>query len=115
MARILVVEDEPDLRMLLQVLLASDGHEVVEAGTAEDALPLIHDADVVLLDIRLPGMSGLDLVDKLDVDVRSRIMLMSAHADPEFGAVARDLGCAGFLPKPFAMDTLVAQVSALTI
>ncbi len=113
MARILVVEDEPDIREMVAFLLEMEGHVVAQVATGEEAILAIADADVVLLDIRLPGMSGLDVVATLGPVDRRRVLFMSAHQDMDQDDIAARLGCAGFLVKPFEFDDLFARVTEL--
>lgn len=83
MSRILVVEDEPSLRMLYRGDLAEDGHEVATAANAKEALERIDPfrPDLVVLDIRMPGMDGLDAMTRfLERDPRIAVVLNSAYS-----------------------------------
>ena len=83
MSRILVVEDEPSLRMLYRGDLAEDGHEVATASDAKEALAQLEALrpDLVVLDIRMPGMDGLDAMTRiLERDPRIAVVLNSAFS-----------------------------------
>ena len=64
-ARVLVIEDEEKLRRVIELQLKGAGYEVAQAGTAEDGARLADTADVILTDLRLPGMNGLQFLAKL--------------------------------------------------
>lgn len=113
MSTVLVVEDEADLRLVMETLLGIEGYDVIGCETGESALERVDEADVILLDIRLPGISGLDVVEQLSHDVRRRVLFMSAHADMERQDLAGERGCAGFLVKPFDFDELCSQVRGI--
>lgn len=117
---VLVVDDEPDIRVLARVTLQSAGYRVVEAASGPDALAAVETEgpDAVLLDIRMPGMDGWEVLehlrqaDRLD-DIR--VVLFSAHEMASAPEKARERGSAGFLQKPFMPEDLVeAMRSALT-
>ena len=105
--RVLIVDDEPDLRELLRLELEGHGWQVEEAANGRDAWRLLQsrDVDVVLTDLRMPGGSGLELVEKL----RERgapppeIFLMSAYADVSLEQT-RSLGAHPLLAKPFDFE-----------
>lgn len=111
---ILVVEDEPRLREALAELLArmaSDFGEVVVAASGEDALALCRDGSpsVAFLDIRLPGMSGLQLAEAIADD--TRIVFVTAHQ--EFAVDAFDQGAVDYLLKPVTAERLQACLDRL--
>ncbi|HEX6850593.1 MAG TPA: response regulator [Candidatus Polarisedimenticolaceae bacterium] len=83
MSRILVVEDEPSLRMLYRSDLSEDGHEVATASNAQEALAQLEEVrpDLVVLDIRMPGMDGLDAMSRiLERNPRTAVVLNSAFS-----------------------------------
>src|SRR5512133_2157414 len=105
--RILVVEDEEKLRRVIELQLASSGYEVDKAGTAEEALRLAGRADLVLTDLRLPGMDGLELLALLRrQDSQSPVVVMTAFGTVEIAVQAMKAGAVDFLPKPFSLDHL---------
>src|SRR5215210_4570494 len=108
--RILLVEDEPALRELMKVALGA-GYDFVEAGDVAEALELVrsHVPDVVLLDLMLPGGSGLDVLRAVRADPSLggvRVIVVSAWQSAEDRRVALELGAAAFLGKPFTVDEL---------
>jgi CheY-like chemotaxis protein len=112
---VLVVDDEPDIALICRLALSLAGYDVEERGTGREALDYLADTtpDVVLLDLRLPDLSGWEVLDKLRENGRLddlRVIVFSAHASA--GRSARDAGCFAFMPKPFTPDDLVANVEA---
>src|SRR5579884_3795802 len=100
--RILVVEDEDKLRRVVQLHLESAGYEVDGAATAEQALPLATLADLIITDLRLPGMDGLEFIKQLhNRGISAAVIVMTAHGSVEAAVEAMKLGAADFLQKPF--------------
>jgi DNA-binding NtrC family response regulator len=109
--RILVVEDEEKLRRVVQLHLESLGFEVDGAASAEQALPLVATADLVITDLRLPGMDGIQLIKQLQGrGAPAAVIVMTAHGSVENAVEAMKLGAADFLQKPFSLDHLAALV-----
>lgn len=109
--RILVVEDDVDLLFLCSISLREAGHEVVECESAEQASAQLDGAiDLILLDIRLPGKSGLEFLAELPAG-RPPVLMMSAHADGRVVEEAMGLGADGFIGKPFDPFELADQVA----
>lgn len=115
--RVLVVEDEDKLRRVVQLQLESAGFEVDGASSAEQALPLATVAQVIITDLRLPGMDGVALIQQLQSrGVQAGVIVMTAHGSVETAVEAMKLGAADFLQKPFSLDhltTLVHKVMAM--
>ena len=110
--RILVVEDEEKLRRVIQLELESGGYEVDGAPSAEQALALATVADLILTDLRLPGMDGLGLISELHArGVGTPVIVMTAHGSVETAVEAMKLGATDFLQKPFSLDHLMTVVS----
>ncbi len=110
-ARLLLVEDDPSIRRLLEVTLRRAGHDVTDAATARDALSLadVTRPDVVLLDLGLPDRDGLELIGLL----RARgaaVIVVSARPLPADKVAALDLGADDYLTKPFDSEELLARV-----
>jgi two-component system response regulator AtoC len=110
MRRVLVVDDEENLRHMPQMLLRREGYEAVGAASVEAALGEIELApfDVILVDLRMPGRSGLELVD----EVRRRrlettVVVMTAYGSKEVAIEAMKRGAYDYLSKPFETDELV--------
>ena len=109
--RILIVEDEDKLRRVIQLHLESAGFEVDGAPTAEQALPLATVADLVITDLRLPGLDGLQLIQQLQSrGIQAGVIVMTAHGSVETAVEAMKLGAADFLQKPFSLDHLTTVV-----
>jgi DNA-binding NtrC family response regulator len=115
--RILLVEDEDKLRRVIQLHLESVDFEVDGAPNAEQALPLATLANLVITDLRLPGMDGLQLIQQLQArGIQAGVLVITAHGSVETAVEAMKLGAADFLQKPFSLDhltTVVQKVMAL--
>ncbi|CDX16134.1 DNA-binding response regulator in two-component regulatory system with KdpD [Mesorhizobium plurifarium] len=110
---ILIVDDEPPIRKLLRVGLGSQGYAVSEAPNAKAALELMQTErpDLILLDLGLPGMTGLELLGKwrgegLDIPV----VILSSRTDEAGIVAALELGADDYVTKPFGMNELVARI-----
>ena len=115
---VLVVDDEPDIRLLTRLMLTTGGYRVLEAATGEEALETLneHPVDLVFLDIRLPGIDGWEVLRRVqEADDLSNlpIVMMSAHTSPSTLARAREAGSAGYLVKPFKEEELLEYVEDL--
>lgn len=109
--RVLVVEDEEKLRRVIQLKLEQAGYEVSGAATAEQALPLATVAQVVVTDLRLPGMDGLRFIEQLQQQsIQVGVIVMTAHGSVDNAIEAMKLGAADFLQKPFSLEHLAAVV-----
>ncbi len=110
---ILVVDDEPPIRKLLRVGLSTQGYAVSEAPNAKAAMELMQteSPDLVLLDLGLPGISGLELLGKwrndgLDIPV----VILSSRTDEAGIVAALELGADDYVTKPFGMNELAARI-----
>ena len=109
--RILVVEDEDKLRRVIQLHLESAGFEIDGAPSAEAAMPLATLADLVITDLRLPGIDGLQFISQLQArGILAAVIVMTAHGSIETAVEAMKMGAADFLQKPFALDHLTTVV-----
>ncbi|HYP08777.1 MAG TPA: sigma-54 dependent transcriptional regulator [Bryobacteraceae bacterium] len=106
--RVLVVEDEEKLRRVIQLQLQSAGFEVDQSGTAEDALRFADRADLVITDLKLPGMDGLQLISALRrQNSRTPVIVITAFGSVETAVEAMKAGAADFVTKPFSLDHLL--------
>jgi CheY-like chemotaxis protein len=110
-ARILIVEDEPDIRFMMRLILQSAGHHVTEAKDGAAGLMLIKSAppDLVITDVMMPGMNGLDFIERLRSDPNSSaipILVVSANSELPTAANAR-------IGKPFLAQELVGAAALL--
>ncbi|MAE29347.1 MAG: response regulator transcription factor [Planctomycetota bacterium] len=118
MTRILLVEDEELVGTMVRMNLESEGHEVVWLRDAEAAWQTLASSagrfDLVLLDIALPGMSGLDLLEKLRAaELGTPVLMLTARSDVSTKVAALDHGADDYLTKPFDVPELVARVKAM--
>ena len=109
-AKVLVFDDDKGMRASLEDLLASAGFEPIMAASALQAEELIqhHLPDAVLTDVRMPGRSGIDLLQSLNVAQSPPVILVSAHADIPMAVDAMQMGAYTFLEKPFDPRRLVS-------
>src|SRR5438477_12067712 len=109
--RILVVDDEDKLRRVIELHLLSAGFEVDKARSAEDALKLVDRADMVITDLRLPSMDGLQLLSLIRrQNAQAPVVVMTAYGTVENAVEAMKSGATDFLLKPFSLDHLTAVV-----
>ena len=112
MATILVVDDEPMVREVLSGYLERDGHHVLEAATAAEARSgFTRDPDLVLLDIMLPGESGLELLRTLDG--RVPVIMLTALAEEGDRILGLELGADDYVTKPFSPREVAARVRSV--
>src|SRR5712692_476754 len=110
-ATILVIEDEEKYRRVIGLYLAGADYGVKAVGTAEEGWKLAGDADLILTDLKLPGMTGLELLEKLkDQNSHTPVIVMSAFGTVENAVEAMKRGAVDFLPKPFSLDHLSVVV-----
>lgn len=114
--KILIVEDEPILRQLLQTSLEKERYVVETAGNFKIALQKIedYDYDCILLDIMLPDGSGLTLLEKLkELHKRENVIIISAKDSLEDRVLGLELGADDYLPKPFHLAELNARIKSV--
>ena len=108
--KILVVDDEASMRKMLEILFTGAGYQVQCAESAESALKAMSRSpfDLILWDIRMPGLSGLDLLKRLrEEDSETDVILMTAYATTESAIEALKLGAFDYITKPFQVEELV--------
>jgi DNA-binding response OmpR family regulator len=111
--KVLIVDDEPDILLMLRVNLEAEGYETALAADGETALRRIADErpDLVLLDVMMPVMDGWGVLDSLSRDVFShRIIVVSAKSSERDMVRALELGASAYVSKPFDPDDLIALV-----
>lgn len=118
MARILIAEDEPDIRELVAFTLRFAGHEVTAASNGEDALNLASQIvpDIIIMDVRMPKMTGYDACRAMKADVVLKdipVVFLSAKGQDSEIQTGLDVGAEEYLLKPFAPDQLVERVKAI--
>ena len=114
-ARILVVDDEPQIRRSLQVNLEQSGYAVETVETGESALSsfLNRRPDVVILDLIMPGMGGVEVVRRIRESSTVPIIVLSAMGEEARKVEALELGADDYMTKPFGMDELLARIRSL--
>ena len=113
--RILVVDDEPPIRRLLRTALGAQGYRVEESEDGEAALDFLkrNPVDLVILDLGLPGLDGLDVVRQLRGQANAVPIIILSSRDDEAGKVAAlDHGADDYVSKPFGMEELSARIRA---
>jgi two-component system KDP operon response regulator KdpE len=111
-ARVLVVDDEPSIVRVVAANLRARGYEALTAASGEAALTLIEtqQPDCIVLDLRLPGVDGLEVLRRLRTWAATPVVILSAVDDQHDNATALDLGADDYVTKPFAMAELLARV-----
>jgi DNA-binding response OmpR family regulator len=107
LARILVVDDSPDVRLALATILEDAGHDIVEAEDGDQVfdLAVAETPDLVLLDVMMPRVNGFDALATLKADTRTSpipVIMVTAKGRPEDMAMARSLGAVEYITKPWA-------------
>ena len=119
MATILLIDDAPDIRLLVRAVLGRTGHQILEADSGAEALAMLGSGtvpDAIILDIQMPGLDGWETLTELRerpqlVDVP--VLMCSVKASPQDMSRAWALGCDGYLTKPFNIGDLVVEVEAV--
>jgi len=110
---VLVLDDEPAMRRLLRTILVTQGYKVTEAENGSAALEAIlsETIDLLILDLGLPGMNGLDLIREIRRSGSALpIVVLSARTDANTEVAALDLGADDYVTKPFAARELMARI-----
>ena len=113
---VLVVEDDQGVRESLAMVLQYEGYEVAQAVTGEDALAFVDSGvpDMVVLDVNLPGADGFDICRRLrDRGFENPVLMLTARHGVQDRVAGLDAGADDYLPKPFALDELLARVRAM--
>jgi two-component system KDP operon response regulator KdpE len=112
---ILVVDDEPQIRRVMRTTLVAHGYEVSDARTGDDALELIRSEkyDLVLLDVNMPGISGLDTCREIRDRSELPILMVTVRGGERDKVQALDAGADGYVTKPFSISELMARIRAI--
>lgn len=112
MARILVVDDEPQIGRMLKTVLGAHGHTVlvVEDGRSAVAQSAVWQPEVIVLDLGLPGLDGLEVIRRVRARSRVPIIVLTVRDAEQDKVTALDLGADDYLTKPFGMDELLARL-----
>jgi len=111
---ILVVDDEPQITRVLKTTLSSQGYGVRSASNGEEALNEMKNwpPDLIITDLRMPGIDGLDLCRRVRVDSRIPIIVLSVKGEESIKVQALDAGADDYVTKPFSVNELLARVRA---
>ncbi len=114
MARILVVDDEPQIRKFMRISLGANGHEVIEAPTAGEGVDLARTRkiDLVILDLGLPDMDGQEAISAIRETSNVPLIVLSVRAQEVDKVEALDRGADDYVVKPFGIAELMARVRA---
>lgn len=114
-AKVLVVDDEPGIRRVLTGYLEAAGFEVAEASTGEEAVSLVRRAlaDIVLLDVMLPDVDGIEVLRRLRTFSQVYVVLVTARAEETDTLVGLAVGADDYVTKPFSPREVVARVRAV--
>lgn len=112
---ILIVEDDPSLRVLLGRRLQENGFKAMTAQSAPEMWRIFkeHQIDLILLDIMLPGTSGLDICRKVRQESEVPIIMLSARTEETDRVLGLELGADDYVPKPFSTKELIARIRAV--
>jgi two-component system OmpR family response regulator len=116
LARILVVDDDDEIRALLQVILTREGFEVQQAGDARTARRILgtrDEIDLIILDVMMPAEDGLSFCQRLRETRDTPILMVSARTLSIDRSIGLEMGADDYLPKPFERRELVARVKAI--
>jgi len=118
-ARVLLIEDEPNISEAIRFILSRDGCDVMALADGTTALEAVRQAmpDLVILDLMLPGLSGLEILEQLRADPVTRalpVMMLTAKGQGRDREAAERAGANHFMTKPFSNDDMRAAVRALT-
>ena len=117
MTTILIVDDEKSMRDFLKILLAKEGYEVIVAGDGDQALAALdqNHVDLVISDIRMPGISGLELLSKIKEESEDiPVIMITAFASPNDAVQAMKDGAYDYISKPFNVDEIKSVIYAAT-
>ncbi len=112
---VLVVEDDSDAAQLMRLYLARDGHEVLSASNGIEGLRLAREElpDLIVLDLMLPGLDGLEICQELRIHSSVPIIMVTARVDEDDRLAGLDLGADDYMTKPFSPRELAARVRAV--
>jgi two-component system KDP operon response regulator KdpE len=112
--KVLVIDDEPPIRKLLRMGLGTQGYETLEAANGKSGLEMLaNEPDIVILDLGLPDVDGLELLRRIRArNERVPVVVLSSRGDESGKVQALDLGADDYVTKPFGMDELLARMRA---
>ncbi|MFL6559566.1 MAG: response regulator [Bacillus sp. (in: firmicutes)] len=111
--KILIVDDQFGIRILLNEVFQKEGYQTYQAANGIQALEIVtkHDPDLVLLDMKIPGMDGIEILKRMKViEPDIRVIIMTAYGELDMIQEAKDLGAITHFAKPFDIDDIRAAV-----
>src|ERR1700734_2863108 len=113
--RILVVDDEPQIRRVMRATLVHEGYEVMDARSGPDALDCLHSQkfDLILLDINMPGLTGIETCRQIRLVSDVGIIMMTVRDKESDKVAALDVGADDYVTKPFSMPEMLARIRAV--
>ncbi|MDR6120962.1 response regulator [Bacillus sp. 1P10SD] len=111
--KILIVDDQFGIRILLNEVFQKEGYQTFQAANGVQALDIVtkHAPDLVLLDMKIPGMDGIEILKRMKViDPEIRVIIMTAYGELDMIQEAKDLGAITHFAKPFDIDDIRAAV-----
>ena len=111
--RVVIAEDEAIIRLDLKETLEEEGYEVVgETGRGDEAVALVkqHNPDLAILDIKMPGLDGLEAAREISGERRAAVLILTAFSQRDLIEQARDAGALGYLVKPFQKSELIPAI-----
>ncbi|MCL6570149.1 MAG: response regulator [Bacillus sp. (in: Bacteria)] len=111
--KILIVDDQFGIRILLNEVFQKEGYQTFQAANGVQALDIVkkHDPDLVLLDMKIPGMDGIEILKRMKVlDPAIRVIIMTAYGELDMIQEAKNLGALTHFAKPFDIDDIRAAV-----
>jgi two-component system KDP operon response regulator KdpE len=109
---ILVVDDEPQIRRVLRATLSSNGYEVIEAQSGQEAIEMVvtERPELILLDVNMPGMNGLEACNKIRMSFDGPLIMVTVRDRERDKIAALDAGADDYVVKPFAIGELLARI-----
>lgn len=115
-ARILIADDEDDLRMLLEHVVTGAGYDVTTAADGEEAISMLgkNTYNVVLLDIQMPNTSGIEVLKYIQKNTPStKTIILTGYADLKHAMEAREFGAQDFISKPYKVEEVMMTIRRL--
>jgi len=115
--RVVIAEDEAIIRLDLKEILEDEGYDVVgETGRGDEAVELVarHEPDIAILDIKMPGIDGIEAARRISAEHRVAVLILTAFSQRNLIEEARDAGVAAYLVKPFQRGELVPAIAVAT-
>jgi two-component system response regulator (stage 0 sporulation protein F) len=115
MKKLLIVDDQNGIRILLTEVFSTEGYQTYQASNGKLALEIVRNAspDLVLLDMKIPGMDGLDILKHIkSIDASIKVIMMTAYGELDMIKEATDLGAIMHFTKPFDIDELRQAVNS---